>query len=306
MIKKVLFTCLFAVASFGMDYNLKPEKISDTVYQFEGVKEVPSKENGGNMVNTYWVKGKNSWIVFDSGPSYQYAEQAYAQMKKIADLPVKYVINTHRHEDHWLGNNFHKEKFAAKIYATKAQGDEYPAGIVPGYVNVLKPEDYARTKVIAIDEFIDKDITLELDGRVLEFIHFDYAVHSPEDIMAYMPDEKVLLAGDILFSERIPRITDGSVEGGLKSLKVVEQYDVKIYATGHGKYKDDTAIDQMREYFTALKQTAMAAIEDGVELSEYVNGADFNSFKDRYMMDDLHKGNLSHAYREYEFFEEEE
>lgn len=51
-----------------------------------------------------------------------------------------------------------------------------------------------------------------------------------------MADEKVLLAGDILFSQRIPRITDGSVEGGLKSLDVVETYDVKVYATGHGKF----------------------------------------------------------------------
>jgi glyoxylase-like metal-dependent hydrolase (beta-lactamase superfamily II) len=302
MLKKIFAAALLAVSCLGMDYNLSPEKISDTVYRFEGVKEVPSKENGGNMVNTYWVKGKSSWLVIDSGPSYQYAKQAYAQMKKIADLPVKYVINTHRHEDHWLGNNFHKETFGAKILGTKAQAKEYPQGIVPGYVNVLKPEDYKGTRVIAVDEFIDKDITMELDGRSLEFKHFEYAVHSPEDIMAYMPDEKVLLAGDILFSERIPRVTDGSIEGGLKSLDVVEQYDVKVYATGHGKFTDNTAIGQMREYFQALKDAALKAIEDEVDMTTFVNTADFGAFKDRYMMDDLHKNNLGHAFREYEFY----
>lgn len=305
MLKKILAAALLAVGLFGMDYNLKPKKISDTVYQFEGAKELPNKENGGNMVNTYWIKGDTSWIVFDSGPSYQYAKQAYEQMEKIEKLPVKYVINTHRHEDHWLGNNFHKEKFGAKIFGTKAQAKEYPAGIVPGYVNVLKPEDYAGTKVIAIDEFIDKDMMLKLDGRSLEFKHFDYAVHSPEDIMAYMRDEKVLLAGDILFSERIPRVWDGSIEGGLKSLDVVESYDVDVYATGHGKFTDNTAIAQMREYFQALKDAALKAIENGEEMTDFVNNADFSAFKDRYMMDDLHKGNLGHAFREYEFFEEE-
>jgi glyoxylase-like metal-dependent hydrolase (beta-lactamase superfamily II) len=304
MLKKLVVVLGLSSLLFA-GYDLKPVKISDTVYQFEGAKEVPSKQNGGNMVNTYWVQGKTSWIVVDSGPSYNYAKAAYEQMKKIADLPVKYVINTHRHEDHWLGNNYHKEKFGAKIFATKAQVSEYPAGIVPNYVHVLTKEDYAGTKVIAVDELVTKDVTMTLDGRVMEFKHFDYAVHSPEDIMAYMPDEKVLLAGDILFSERIPRITDGSVEGGLKSLKVVEQYDVKVYATGHGKYTDDTAITQMRDYFNALKKSAMYAIEEGMELSEYVNSADFEAFKSRYMMDDLHKGNLSHAFREYEFFDGE-
>jgi glyoxylase-like metal-dependent hydrolase (beta-lactamase superfamily II) len=302
--KKIILVALFSVLAFA-GYDLKPVKISDTVYQFEGAKEVPTKENGGNMVNTYWVKAKTSWIVFDSGPSYNYAKAAYEQMKKIADLPIKFVINTHRHEDHWLGNNFFKEKFGAKIYATKAQASQYPAGIIPHYVHVLTPEDFKGTKVIGIDKFIDKDETMVLDGRTFEFVHFEYPVHSPEDIMAYLADEKVLLAGDILFSERIPRVTDGSVEGGLKSLKVVEKYDVKVYAAGHGKYTDNTAIGQMRAYFTALKTTAIEAIEEDIGLSEYVKSADFSAFKDRYMMDDLHKGNLSYAFREYEFFEEE-
>ncbi|MBD3841262.1 MAG: MBL fold metallo-hydrolase [Campylobacterales bacterium] len=303
MCKKILLSAILSATLFAANnYKLNPVKISDTVYQFEGVKEVPSKDNGGNMVNTYWVKGQTSWIVVDSGPSYKYAQAAYEKMQKIANLPVKYVINTHRHEDHWLGNNYYKEKFGAKIYATKAQVSQYPVGIVPNYAHVISKEDYEGTKVIAVDELVTKDFIAKFDGREFQIKHFDYAVHTPEDIMVYMPDEKVLLAGDILFSERIPRITDGSVEGGLKSLEVVESYDVKVYATGHGKYTDDTAIHQMREYFTALKETALQAIEEGKDLTSYVNSADFSDFKDRYMMEDLHKGNLSHAFREYEFY----
>jgi glyoxylase-like metal-dependent hydrolase (beta-lactamase superfamily II) len=302
MKKFVLVFIVSAISLFGFDYQLKPQKVSKTVYQFEGAKEMPSAENGGNMVNTYWIKGKTSWIVFDSGPTYQYAQQAYAQMSKIADLPVKHVINSHRHEDHWLGNVYFKEKFGAKIYGTKAQADQYPAGIKPGYAHLLKPEDYKGTKVVAIDEFLSEDKDMVLDGRNLEVKHFDYKVHSPEDIMVYMPDEKVLLAADVLFSQRIPRVTDGSIEGGLKALEVVEQYDVKVYAAGHGKFTDKTSIYQMREYLSALKQTALQAIEDDIGLSEYVNTADFSAFKDRDMMEDLHKGNLNYAYREYEFY----
>jgi glyoxylase-like metal-dependent hydrolase (beta-lactamase superfamily II) len=304
MLKKLVVILGLSSLLFA-GYDLNPVKISDTVYQFEGVKEAPNKENGGNMVNTYWVQGKTSWIVFDSGPSYNYAKAAYNEMKKIADLPVSYVINTHRHEDHWLGNGYLKEKFGAKIFATKAQVDQYPVGMVPHYIHVLTKEDFEGTEIIAVDELVSEDKTMVLDGRTFEFKHFDYAVHSPEDIMAYMPDEKVLLAGDILFSERIPRITDGSVEGGLKSLKVVEKYDVNVYATGHGKYIDNTAIGQMRDYFTALKESALYAIDEGLDLSEYVQTANFEAFKSRYMMDELHKGNLSHAFREYEFFDGE-
>ncbi len=55
---------------------------------------------------TCYVKTNDGYLVVDTGPSYQFAKQAYAEMKKIADLPVKYVIDSHGHADHWLGITF--------------------------------------------------------------------------------------------------------------------------------------------------------------------------------------------------------
>jgi len=298
--KLVLLLCIVSL-SFG--YDLKPIKISDSVYQFIGKNEAPTKENGGNMVNTYWIKTPKSYIVVDSGPSYKYAKEAHQAMKKIANLPIKYVINTHLHDDHWLGNNYFKE-LGATIYGTHAQAKKFPIGSDAHMLSVIKKEDSAGTKIIGVDKFIEKDFSMNVDGTQLDFIRFDYAVHSPEDVMVYLPKEKTLIAGDILFSQRITSIRDGSVEGGLKSLDFVEKMDVKVYATGHGKFTDKTALKQMREYFSALKTSARKAIEDGIDIDTFVKTADFNAFKDMAMMDVLHKSNLGFAYTEYEFFEE--
>ena len=300
MLKKIVIVICAVSLSFA--YDLKPVKISDSVYQFLGKTEQPSKDNGGNMVNTYWIKTAKSYIVVDSGPSYQYAKDAHKAMKKIADLPIKYVINTHLHDDHWLGNNYYKE-LGATLYGTKAQAKKFPVGSEAHMLSVIKPEDAAGTKVIALDQFIDKNSSITFDNKKIEFIHFDYAVHTPEDIMVYLPSEKILIAGDILFSQRITSIRDGSVEGGLKSLDDVEKMNVKVYATGHGKFTDKTAIKQMRDYFTALKMNARKAIEDGVDIDTFVKTADFSAFKNMAMMQVLHKSNLGFAYTEYEFFE---
>ncbi len=299
--KKIVLLIFMVV--FGYGYDLKPIQISKNVYQFIGKTEAPSKSNGGNMVNTYWIKTDKSYVVVDSGPSYNYAKDAHKAMKKIANLPIKYVVNTHMHDDHWLGNNYFKE-LGATIYATHAQAKKFPVGSDAHMLSVITKEDAENTKIIAIDKFIEKDFSMKVDNLTLDFIHFDYAVHTPEDVMVYLPEEKTLIAGDILFSQRITSIRDGSVEGGLKSLDTVEKMDVKTYATGHGKFTDKTAIHQMRAYFLALKTSARKAIDEGVDINTYVKTADFSAFKDMAMMEVLHKSNLGFAYSEYEFFEE--
>ena len=75
--KKLFIVVVLSIFSFGMDYHLKPIHISKSVWQFVGVNEIVTKQNGGNIANTYWVKTKNHWIVIDSGASYMYAKQAH-------------------------------------------------------------------------------------------------------------------------------------------------------------------------------------------------------------------------------------
>ena len=300
--KNLILIALLIVPAFA--YDLKPIKISNSVYQFVGATEVPSKENGGNMVNTYWVNTGKSYIVIDTGPSYKYAKAAHEAMKKIADLPIKVIINTHMHDDHWSGNNYLKEQ-GGKIYATKAQAQKFPVGTSTHMMSVIKKEDSEGTKVIAIDKYVTKNETITIDGTTLKFLYLGYIAHTKEDFMVYFPKEKVIFAGDLLFSQRITSIRDGSVEGGLRSLEDIRKLDVKVYAAGHGIYTDHTPLIQMQEYFMALKTRAMAAVEEDIGMSQFVKTADFSDFKDRKMMEVLHKPNLGFAYSEYEFFEEE-
>ena len=305
MLKKLILLLSLSVFAFG-GYTLKLEKISDTVWKFCGEASIPNKANAGNMVNTYWIKGDTSWVVIDSGPSYFYAKFSYDKMKKIADLPVKYVVNTHWHDDHRLGNNFFRTNFKdAKLIGTEAQDKQYPPSKKPKMIELILPEDGKGTKNVKLDQYIKKDKTLKLDGVELEFKYLGYNAHTPEDIIVYLPREKVIFTGDLLFSERITSTRDGTVEGGLKSLDDIEKFDIKIFANGHGKHLDDTALKLMRSYFTQLKTTALEAIDEGLDMNEYVANTDFDNLKNLNMYDILHKQNLGFAYAEYEFYEGE-
>ena len=78
------------------------------------------------MSNSCYVKTKDSYVVIDSGVGYDFAEQSYKAMQKIANLPVKNIIITHSHDDHWLGNNFYKEKFSLLLWKYHKLKCEFP------------------------------------------------------------------------------------------------------------------------------------------------------------------------------------
>ena len=302
--KKFIFIIFISVTSlFAFNYHLEPKEIAQGVYMFNGVNEPVKSSNGGAIANSYWIKTAKHWVVIDTGPTYDYAKQAHTAMKKIADLPIKLVFNTHFHDDHWMGNSYYKE-LHVPIYATKIQANEFKPGGTSRVLKLLKKEDLTKTKIVPIDKIIDKNLTIEVDGTTLSVIKLDKPAHSPEDFMVYLKERGVLFTGDLLMSERLTSIRHGSVEGSLAAIKLIEKINPKVYANGHGKYIDATGLKETKGYLEQLKATALAAIKKEEELDDFVKSANFDSFKKYKLFDVAHKENLYTAFKEYEFFEE--
>lgn len=89
----------------GPDYEV--QKINHDIYTVIR-KEPPSLWFNPNTV---FIIGKNETIVVDSNISSEYTREVLAELRKITDKPVKYVINTHWHEDHIIGNRVYREAF---------------------------------------------------------------------------------------------------------------------------------------------------------------------------------------------------
>ena len=92
------------VQAQDFDYGLVPQPVAPGVYVLIGKTEDFDTRNGGNIVNTGFIVGREGVIVIDSGPSRRYGEQLRAAMRRITPLPPVLVINTHHHPDHFLGN----------------------------------------------------------------------------------------------------------------------------------------------------------------------------------------------------------
>jgi glyoxylase-like metal-dependent hydrolase (beta-lactamase superfamily II) len=304
MFKNILFSLLLSIYAFAFDYNLKPIKVSSDVWCFFGKLEAPTKENGGFMSNSCYIKTNKSYVLIDSGASYDFANQAYKAMEKIERLPVNTVITTHSHDDHWLGNNFYKEKFNAKIYGPALINKEFnPNSEIRG-VKVLSEENKKNTKFVAIDEIINETKTLNIDGKEIIVIPTGVKAHTSDDLFVYLPNDKVLFSGDIVMNGRVTSNRDGSVIGSLKALEMINSKKWDVLVPGHGVDTSKTAADETIKYFTLLKQRVLEAIENEVTGNDITKIVTMDEYKNKALYDELNSKNVFDAFRELEFYEE--
>ncbi len=287
------------------DYKLKPKKVADDVWCFFGALDKPTKENAGNMANNCYVKTNDGYFVMDTGPSYQFAKQAYSAMKKIADLPVKYVVNSHNHDDHWLGNDFYKKEFNATLIGPETINTNYKDGDKTRMYNVLPKNAIEGTHIIKLDKTPKKPFTLSLGGKEFKIIPMAIKAHTIDDIFVYMPKEKVLFAGDLVMNGRITSNRDGSVIGQIKAIDMIEKLDWNVLVPGHGLITGKHAVDEARLYFKLLKERIMKALEDGVDATEITEKVTLPEFKNKAMYDILNAQNVGYAFDELEMLDDE-
>ncbi|MCT7483230.1 MBL fold metallo-hydrolase [Aliarcobacter cryaerophilus] len=307
MFKKIVFFVLFCSFGFAsnFDYKLKQQKVSENIWCFFGKTEVPSKENGGFMANSCYIKAKDSYILIDTGANYNFAKQAYEAMQKIEDLKVSTIIITHEHDDHWMGNSFYKDRFNSTIYAPKSINENYNENSKPRIFEILDKNEMENTKVIKADVVVSDEKVINISDKTIKIIPTKLTAHTKDDLIVYLPDEKVIFIGDIIMNQRVTSNRDGSVIGTLKAIDLINSYDWNTLIAGHGTITDKKATDFTTKYFTLLKTRVLEAIEAGITADEISKVVTMDDFKDIAMFDELNSRNVFDAFRELEFYDEE-
>ncbi len=305
MLKKILLLFITVVYSFAFDYKLKPVNVSKDVWCFFGKTQMPLKENGGFMSNSCYIKTDDSFVLVDTGASYDFAKQSYEAMSKIAKLPVKNVLITHSHDDHWLGNNFYKEKFNATIYGPSLINKEFNKDSQIRGIKVLEQENAKKTKFIPIEKIVNETTTLTIGSKEIMIVPIGVKAHTSEDLYIYLPNDKVLFSGDMVMNGRVTSNRDGSVIGSLKALEIINNQKWDVLVPGHGTDTSKKATDECTQYFSLLKQRVMEAIENGSSAQDITKVVTMDEFKNKALYDELNSKNVYDAFRELEFYDGE-
>jgi len=293
------------------EYALKPQKVTENIYCFFGKPETITNQNGGNIVNSCYVKTNDGYVVVDSGPSFQYAKQAYRAMQEVASMPVKYVIVTHEHDDHWLGNSFLKSKGATiigpkdyeKKIASKASQMKIDDTRMAKY---LSKDILAQTTVIPLDIVVDQTYGFTFGGESFELKRLVPKAHTSDDLVVYLPKSKAIFVGDLVFNDRLTSIRDGSIIGNLKAIDLIDAYKADFVITGHGLLTTQAATVREKAYLGQIKDQVLDAIDEGIGIEKINEKVVMKEFSKDALYGELHKRNVLSAYSELEMYEEDE
>lgn len=293
--KSLLLSTLLFHSLLSYDYTLSPKEVSAQTHCFFGAPEVMDERNNGNMVNSCFVNMGTSYLVIDSGPTYSYALQAYEKMKKINNLPISYVINTHIHDDHWLGNSYY-DAIGVKIIGSSRFETMFKETKTRMQMRI-SPEAYAKTTQVFPSIFVEdeKKITLNKTDVIIKSIN--QKAHSDGDLLVYIPKRSIVFAGDLVFNDRLPSIRDGNVANWIEELDKIKDMKMKYVIGGHGEIIDANSMDMTYKYLTQLNKEVSELLEEGVDIGDVVNRVTMEEFKEINFYKELHRQNVETAYR---------
>ncbi len=137
-------------------------------------------------------------VVIDPGFSNEKERTVFTNYVKDNNLIIKYLLNTHCHADHVLGNNFVENTYNVELQAHK---QEIP--ILEAVVLYAGSYRLGNIEPMRIKKFITEGDTITFGSNTLHLLHTPG--HSPGSICFYNPIEKYIIAGDVLFYENIGR-----------------------------------------------------------------------------------------------------
>lgn len=278
------------------EFALTPKRITPEVTCFFGEPEAMNKSNNGNMSNSCYIDTKKSYVVIDSGSSYLYADAAYKAMQKIKPLPVELVINTHVHDDHWLGNGYFTQ---TGVMVLGSDDFIHNASIdSPSRIQThISPEAYAMTVPTRPTQFISENKTLTIGDQEIQLRLMPKKAHSDKDLVVFLPKLKVLFAGDLVFNDRVLSLRDGDINGWIEALDDLKTLNATTIVGGHGFRTDEKAMDMTYDYLIDMRVQVRAAIAAGTGIDESVHKIAMPTYQTLKMYDTLHRGNVDAAYR---------
>jgi len=183
-------------------YN-KPTKVADNVWSAIGQTSPATYENSGHNNNLSFIVSDDGVLVVNASDNYLLAKALHEEIKKITDQPVKYVVLENAQGHAMLGMNYWQEQ-GAKIIAHTDAAEEiksHGADIIDRMIKGRKDKSLG-TVLSKPDQTFDDKLEIQLGKIKIEILHLG-AAHSPGDISVWLPEQKLIIAGDMTFNKRL-------------------------------------------------------------------------------------------------------
>ena len=205
---------------------------------------------------------------------------------------IDILVNTHGDGDHWFGNEL---AGAAEIMATSAAIEDMKK-VPPGYLalnmsiagNAPTPLGRMLSRIFASycfdgitptypNKIVDRKTPLMLGSKRVELIPAGPA-HTHGDMMVYIPDDRILFTGDIIFAGVTPVIHSGPFSNYIKVCRTILEMDVDVIVPGHGPITDKEAVKSMIEYLEYVQFESGKRYDAGMSTIKAAGDIDLKEF----------------------------
>jgi glyoxylase-like metal-dependent hydrolase (beta-lactamase superfamily II) len=317
----------------------------DVVKLADGVYATIRREPPGSAVdaNNVFIINRDDVIVVDSNISPASTREVLAALRKLTSKPVRYVINTHWHDDHILGNEVYQQAFpgvefighaALRDYlpTTGLENRQKTLASVPEFIDMLRTSlsknesfvggplsdeerashvselriaerfvtDVPKTKIILPTLTVTDRLTLHREGRSIEIRNVGRG-HTSGDLVVFLPQEKILISGDLVVSP-VPLVGAEQSHGGEwgKTMHALLDLGPAVIVPGHGAVqRDDSYLRLLAKMFDFIQEQVAAGIARGESVEALRKSIDLEEFRKAMAGDSVVRNMLFRGYVSY-------
>jgi len=282
------------------------KQVVPNVYYVQGMSEMGSSANQNFISNAGFVVTPAGVVVIDALGSPELARRLLVEISKVTQKPIHTVLLTHYHADHIYGLQVFKD-LGARVVAHGAAREYLTSDTARLRLESSRQELWPwvdeKTRLVPADEWLTGPKMLTIGG-----VRFDIQPvgpsHTAEDLVVYLPKQKVLFAGDLVFRNRIPFVGQADSRHWIEAMQSLLNFDTRWVVPGHGPISNDPKVDMIltRDYLIYLRETmGRAAIDMEPFESAYAN-TDWSKFE---KMPLFKSANRMNAYNTYLLMEQE-
>lgn len=276
-------------------------------YYIPGLAGAASTRNEGFMSNAGFVVTPAGVVVFDTLGSPSLAQEMLKRIREITQQPIKIAIVSHYHADHYYGMQVFQEA-GAEVWA-------HESGKVVGGSEGQKLRYEQRKEILGAwindqtqrfpnpDKWLSGDTDFELGGMHFR-VRYVGPAHSPEDLVLFVEEDRVLYVADLVFKGRVPFVGEADSKQWLAAMDQLIAFQPQVLVPGHGGASDTPVQDLTltRDYLHFIRAEMGKAVANLVPFEEAYDATDWSRYE---RMPAFFEANRRNAYNTYILMEKE-
>ena len=246
-----------------------PSWKTDLVEVAPGVFAYIQGGGGLGISNAGFIVGDEGVMVIDALMVPSMTRPFVEALRKVTDKPIRHLVNTHHHLDHTFGNQFFVP--TEIIGHRRCREEMLSTGVNLENLRQRWPQyaaEWEEIKLTPPTTTFEEKMTVHYGDRAIELLYTGPA-HTYGDTLVYLPQARVLFAGDVAFYYVTPLAFQGHVSGWIRVVdRITGRLDVVTIVPGHGPVGGKRELSEMAGYLRLLRRAARHYFRQGVSAED--------------------------------------